>query len=208
MWDQRQDNRDEHRRGDGSVYHAEIQEPEQGGRYCPDKVDFPAPDAVGHVPEQRNADKRDARRDQYRAQDQVARHMQRAYGIGKDEGSKDIERCLLSHPQQGRKNDLLRLFLEHFDNRRFLDLVFIQKLLEHRSLKNAETNPQANPNQYDRERERNSPPPVGERISRQSAERQDRQVREEQTSGNAELRPRCNQPTLAMMTRPFHRQQD
>src|SRR5215467_10285624 len=100
--------------------------------------------------------------------------MQRAYGISEDKGCKDIERCLLSHPQQGRKDDLLRLFLEHFDDRRVLDLVFIQKLLKHRSLKNAETNPQANPNQYDRERERNSPPPGGELISRQSAEGQDR----------------------------------
>src|SRR5215813_4230966 len=100
--------------------------------------------------------------------------MQGAHGIGKDEGSEDIERCLLSHTQQGRKDDLLRLLLEHFDNRRFLNLVLIQKLLEHRSLKNAETNPQANRNQYDRERERNSPPPGGELISRQTAERQDR----------------------------------
>src|SRR5215472_2421160 len=133
--------------------------------------------------------------------------MQRAYGIGKDEGCKDIEGCLLSHAQQGRKDDLLRLLLEHFDNTRFLDLVLIQKLLEHGFLKNAETNPQANPNQYDRERERNSPAPGREFIPRQSAEGQYRQVREEQTSRDAELRPRCDQPTLSMMTRPFHRQE-
>src|SRR5215471_6961148 len=98
--------------------------------------------------------------------------MQRTYGIGKDEGRKDIERCLLSHAQQRRKDDLLRLFLEHFDNRRFLDFILVQKLLEHRSLKNAETNPQANPNQYDRECERNAPAPGGKLISRQSAEGQ------------------------------------
>src|SRR5215469_14279974 len=104
--------------------------------------------------------------------------MEGAYGIGKDESCEDIERCLLSHAQQRRKDDLLRLFLEHFDNRRFLDLIGIQKLLEHRCLKNAEADPQANPDQYNRECERNSPAPAGELISRQSAKSQNRQVRE------------------------------
>src|SRR5262249_6014616 len=131
--------------------------------------------------------------------------MQGAYGIGKDKGSEDIERGLLAHPQQCRKKDLLRLFLEHLDDRSLLDLVLIQKLLEHWRLKNAETNPQANPNQYDRECERNSPAPGGKLIPRQRAERQNRQVCKEQTSRDAKLRPGCNQPALPVMTRPFHR---
>src|SRR5215472_11188593 len=118
--------------------------------------------------------------------------MQCAYRIGKDEGCKNIERGLLAHPQQRRKNDLPRLFLKHLDNRSLLDFVLVQQLLEHGCLKNAETNPQANPNQYDRERERNSPAPGGKLIPRQSAERQNRQVREEQTSRDAELRTRGN----------------
>src|SRR6516162_8628253 len=205
MWDQRQDNRDEHRRRDGSVHHAEIQEPEQAGRYCTDQVHFPASNTVGHVSEKRNADERNARRDQHRAQDQVAGQMQGAYRIGKDEGCKDIEWCLLPHAQQGRKDDLLRLLFEYLHNRCLLYFVLVQKLLEHGSLKDTETNPQTYPNQYDRERERNSPSPGGELVSRQSAERQDRQVREEQTCRDAKLRPRGDQPTLSVMTRPFHR---
>src|SRR5215813_12043529 len=122
--------------------------------------------------------------------------MQGTYGIGKDESSKDIEWGLLAHPQQCRKNDFPRLFLKHLDDRCFFDFVLVQKLLEHRRFKDSEANPQADPNEYDRERERNSPAPGGELIPRQSAERQNRQIRKEQTSRNAKLRPRCNQPTL------------
>src|SRR5215813_11454671 len=134
--------------------------------------------------------------------------MQGADRIRKDEGGKDVERCLLAHSQQSREDDLPRLFSEDLNNRGFLDFVLVQELLEHGSFKNAETNPQANPNQYDRERERNSPAPGGELIPRQSAERQNRQVREEETSRNAELWPGCDQPTLPVMTRPFHRQEN
>src|SRR5215469_10583569 len=126
--------------------------------------------------------------------------MQRAHGICEDKGCEDVEWCLLAHSQQCGKDDLLRLFLEHFDDWCFLDFVFVQKLLKHGCFKDAETDPQANPNQYDRECKRNSPPPDRELIPRQSAEGQYRQVREEQASRDAELRPGCNQPTLPMMT--------
>jgi hypothetical protein len=73
-----------------------------------------------------------------------------ANGIREDKGCEDVERCLLAHWQQCRKSDLLWLFLKYLDDRCFFDFVFVQKLLEHKRLKYAQTNPQANPNQDDR----------------------------------------------------------
>ena len=98
-------------------------------------------------------------------------------------------------------------FFDDFNNRRFLDFIITQKLPEHRCLEDAEPNPQTNPDKDDREREPDAPAPGSEQIARPSAESQYRKVRQEQTAGDAELRPRRHQAALAMMTRPFHRQQ-
>ena len=139
--DQRQHDRDEHRRGYRGVHHAEIEEPEQPDRSGADQVHLLAADAIGDMAGQRDADQRDASRDHYCTQDQVARHMQSADGIGEDKGGEDVERGLLRHPQQRRQDDFLRLSLDDFDNRSPLDSLVIEKLLEHRRLKDAETNP-------------------------------------------------------------------
>ncbi len=76
-----------------------------------------------------------------------------------------------------------------FDNRRFLDLVGVQETLEHRSLENAEADPQADGDQNDRQRERNTPAPNEELVARQGAEGEYREVRQEQSGRHAELRP-------------------
>ena len=91
--------------------------------------------------------------------------MQGANGIGKDKCGKDIEWSLFGHPEQRRQHDFLRLFLDDLNNRGFLDSAGIQELPKHRRLEDVKTNPQANPNEYDRERKRDSPAPRGELIA-------------------------------------------
>ena len=71
----------------------------------------------------------------------------------------------------------------------FLDPVVAQQLAEHRCLEDAEPNPQANSNQDDRQRERDTPAPGGELIAGPSAEGQYHKVREKQTGRDSELRP-------------------
>ncbi len=97
--------------------------------------------------------------------------------------------------------------LDHFGDRSLLDLVLVQELLEHRRLENAEPDPQADADQDDRQRERNAPAPHGELVARPGAEAKHRQIRQEQSGRHAELRPRGDQPALAVGARPFHRQQ-
>ena len=92
-------------------------------------------------------------------------HLQRADRVGEDEGGEDIERRLLGHPQQSREDDLLRLLLDDFEDRRLLDLVLVQELLEYRRLEDAEPDPQADADQDDRQRERNAPAP-GQELGR------------------------------------------
>src|SRR5260221_12730043 len=75
------------------------------------------------MPRKRDGDERDQGGCQHRAQNQVARHMQRADRISEDERSEDVERRLLRGPQQSRQNDLLRLLSDNPDDRRLLDLL-------------------------------------------------------------------------------------
>src|SRR5271166_1523781 len=74
---------------------------------------------------------------------EVSRHPQRSDSICKNERCEDVERRLLGHAQQGREDDPTRLFLDDFDDRSPLDLVVVEKLLENRSLQDAEPDPQA-----------------------------------------------------------------
>jgi hypothetical protein len=67
--------------------------------------------------------------------------MQSTDGVSKDECGKDIEWCLLGHPQQCGKGYLPRVFLENLDDGRLLDFLFIQELLEYWRLKDAKANP-------------------------------------------------------------------
>src|SRR6185437_4001857 len=125
----------------------------------------------------------------HRNQDQVAGHMQRANRVSEDERREDIERRLLRHAQQSRKDDLSWLSLDDFEDRGFLDLVGIQQLLEYGRLEDAEADPKADTDKNDRKPERKPPAPDGELIARPGAEPQDRQVRQEQAARHAELRP-------------------
>ncbi len=89
----------------------------------------------------------------------------------------------------------------------FSILLVSSSLLEHRRLEDAEADPQADADQNDRERERDAPAPGRELVARPGAERQDREVRQEQAARHAELRPRRHQAALSVMARPFHREQ-
>jgi hypothetical protein len=97
---------------------------------------------------------------------------------------------------------------ENLEDRRLLNLVVVQKRLEHRRFENAEADPQANADQNDRQREGNTPAPDGELIAGQLAEGEHREIRKEQAARHAELRPGRHQAALAVVTRPFHRQQN
>src|SRR5207244_943143 len=100
----------------------------------------------------------------------------------------------------------LRLPLYDLDNRGLFDSPRVQELPEHRCLKDAEPNPQTDPNENDGKRERDPPAPGSKLIARPSAERQYRKIGQEETAWDAELRPRGHQAALTMMARPFHRQ--
>jgi hypothetical protein len=53
----------------------------------------------------------------------------------------------------------------------------VQEALEHRRLRDAEADPQADADEYNRQRERNTPAPGDELVARPGAEGEDRQVR-------------------------------
>jgi hypothetical protein len=107
----------------------------------------------------------ETRRNEDRAQDQAARHMQGPDGIGKDECGEDVERGLFRHPQQCRQDDFLRLPLDDLDNRGLFDSPRVQELPEYRCFENAEPNPQTDPNENDGKRERDPPAPGSELIA-------------------------------------------
>src|SRR6185437_5939334 len=104
-------------------------------------------------------------------------------------------------------DDLARLPLEHFDDRRALDLVLGDEAPEHRGFENAEADPQADGHHDDADEERDAPAPGQELIARVPAEEQHRDVGEEQAGGRAELRPRADEAAVLVGPRPFHRQQ-
>ena len=81
----------------------------------------------------------------------------------------------------------------------FSILSSLSSCLEHRRLQNAETDPQAEADQNDREREWNAPAPDEELIARLVAEGEDREVGQEQAAGHAELRPRGHQAALVVV---------
>ena len=89
----------------------------------------------------------------------------------------------------------------------FSIFFLVQDFLEYRRLEDAEPDPQANSDQDNRERERYAPAPGQEVIAGPGAESQDREIRQQQATWHAELRPGRNQPALVLRARPFHRQQ-
>ena len=148
---------------------------------------------------ERDGEERHAGRRHHRGQDEVAIHLQGADRVGEDEGGEDVERRLFGHPQQRRPDDLHRLLLDDFEDRGLLDLLGVQELLEHRRFEDAEPDPQADADQDDRQRERNAPAPDQEVVAGcPCAERKDREVRQQQPAGHAELRPRRHQSALAL----------
>src|SRR5712672_3598761 len=105
--------------------------------------------------------------------------MQRADRVSEDERGEDVERRLLRDAQQSRQNDLLRLLSDNLDDRCLLDLVVVEKRLEHWRFENAEADPQADADQNDRQGEGNAPAPDGELIARQLAEGEHREIGQE-----------------------------
>ena len=85
--------------------------------------------------------------------------------------------------------------------------VGFDQLAEYRRLQDAEPDPQADADQHDRNRKRHPPAPGQELIAGPGAEGEHREIGQEQSARDAELRPRCHQAALAVMARPLHRQQ-
>jgi hypothetical protein len=189
MGNKREHDGDEHRRRDRSIDHAEIEEAEETGRDHPDQVHLPPSDTIGNVAGERDSDEGNHGRHHDGGKDEVTVHLQRVDRIGENESREDVERRLLGHPRQRRQDDLARLLLDDFEDRRLLDAVGFEKLLKHRSLENAEADPQAHSDQNDRERERDTPAPDHELIAGPGAEYEHRHVRQEQAGRHAELRP-------------------
>ena len=115
--------------------------------------------------------------------------MQGACSVREDEGGEDIERRLLAHARECREEDLFRVTLDHLQHRRLFDLVLGGEFGEYRRLHDAETNPQADCDQRDREQERHAPAPSQELLTGHLAEGEHREIGEEQPARHAELRP-------------------
>src|SRR5579859_3077437 len=99
------------------------------------------------------------------------------------------------------------MLLEDRDNGSLLDLLGLDEILENRRLEDAESNPQSDAHQNDREREGYAPTPGEELIAGELAGDEHGKVGQEQAARHAELRPGRDQPTLTVGARPFHRQQ-
>src|SRR5262249_17797019 len=98
----------------------------------------------------------------------------------------------------GRKDDFLRLLLDDFKDRCLFDLVVPYHLLENGRLQDAETYPKADADKNYRERKRKSPSPDVKLVAGQEAKSQHRKVRQEQTAGHTELRPRGDEPSVVV----------
>src|SRR6266852_6648779 len=109
--------------------------------------------------------------------------------VYKHVGRDDVERCLLGHSYKRRKENLFRVPPDHFQHRLAHNLLFGDELGEDRRLENAQADIEADPDQNDAEEERHAPAPGDELVARNSAERQECQVREQQAARHAELRP-------------------
>src|SRR5437660_8842307 len=140
-------------------------------------------------------------------QHKIARSAEYRRSVGEDEGADDIARRLLGHPQQRSQRDLLRLTLEHFQDRHAFDSLFVEHLLKDRGLGNTKPDPQTDPNHDNAEKERNPPSPSQELVTGPPTEEQHRQICQEQSGRPAELRPGGEKAAIFVGSRPFHRQQ-
>jgi len=77
----------------------------------------------------------------------------------------------------------------HFDHRDAFDAVLAHQSRKDRGLENAEANVEADPDHNDAQPERHAPSPVEKLFARNRAESEHRQVRQEQSSRAAPLRP-------------------
>src|SRR5580693_8467671 len=96
----------------------------------------------------------------------------------------------------------------HFEHRRFFDFVFSEEFGKNRRLKNPEPDPEPDDDKNCTENEWHAPAPIKKFVSRDDVERDDNQIRQEQTGRHAKLRPGSDKSAIAMAFRPFHRQQD
>jgi hypothetical protein len=162
---------------------------------------------VGERACDRRPDETKPRRHDQSGQQQIARGAQYLRPMGKDERIEDVSWRLLGEAQQGGQRDGLWLPLQHFDDRCAGDFLAIENALENRGLEDPETNPQADANHDDAEQERNAPAPDEELVAGNPAEHQHRDIRQEQSGGSTELRPRREKAAVLVGARPFHRQQ-
>jgi len=113
----------------------------------------------------------------------------------------------LSRPRERDEDDFLGLAFQDLDNRCVRDPLVRDYLAEDRRLEDAEPDPQPNSHHDEAQPERDAPSPAQELIPRHLTERQDREVREEETCRPAKLRPRRDEPAIFARAGPFHRQQ-
>ena len=102
----------------------------------------------------------------------------------------------MTHPDQGGQGDQLGLSPQHFEHRRALDALFFDEAVNGRSLEDAETDIEPDPNHDDAEPERHAPSPGEELIARDPAEQQHlRLARKRPTGpphcGHEVIKPRC-----------------
>ncbi len=207
MRDEREHDGDEDQGERTGVQEGEIEEAEDAHRHRADHVHLLAPDQIGDVAGERDRDEGEDGSRHHGVEQEIARHLQRADPVGKDERREDVERRLLGEAHEGREDDLLGMLNDHRKHGLTLDLLLGQEFREDRGLENAEADIETNADEDDAERERNPPTPGDELVAGELAERQKGEVGEEQAAGYAELRPRRDEAARAVRARPFHRQQ-
>src|SRR5580700_335510 len=133
--------------------------------------------------------------------------MQHLGAIGEDESEIDVGRRLLGHARQRREDDLLRLTLDHLDDRHAFDALFRDEALECGGFENPEPDIEPDRDHNDAEQERDAPAPDQELVAGNPAEHEYREVGQQQAGGSAELRPGSDKAAMLVGACPLHRQQ-
>src|SRR5205823_3405600 len=97
--------------------------------------------------------------------------------------------------------------LDDGEHRGAVDLALRQQPGEYRGLQNAEPDVEPNADQNETKCERDTPAPGQELLGRHLTECEHREISEEKSAGNSELRPRRNKAAECVAARPFHRHQ-
>src|SRR5215471_12958020 len=159
------------------------------------------------MPRERDREERHNRGRQNRREQQIARDPEDCCPIGKDEGSEDVERRLLAHSRERRKEDLFGLTFDDLDRRRLLQTVFRNQARKGRRLQYPEPDVETDPDKKNAEKKRDSPSPVEELAAGDLAECESCQIGQKQPRRHTELRPSRDKAAVMVGPRPLHRQQ-